>query len=302
MATLWTYRDSNIRKTWLLMTMFFVVVMSVGWAMSQAFGNPGILVIAVIFSIAMSVTSYWYSDKIVIMTTGARLLPDAEAPELHNIIENLAITAGLPKPRVYIVNSAQPNAFATGRDPQHAIVAVTTGILERLSRVELEGVLAHELSHVGNRDMLVSTVVVVLVGFLQLLSDMFMRSLWWGRMGGSRDREGQSQAIFMLVGIVLSILAPIAATLIQLAISRKREFLADASGALLTRYPEGLASALEKIAADNTPMRQANHATAHLWLDDPYQGKKTSPSRLTKMFMTHPPIEERIKILRGMKV
>ena len=302
MATLWTYRDSNIRKTWLLMTMFFVVVMSVGWAMSQAFGNPGILVIAVIFSIAMSVTSYWYSDKIVIMTTGARLLPDAEAPELHNIIENLAITAGLPKPRVYIVNSAQPNAFATGRDPQHAIVAVTTGILERLSRVELEGVLAHELSHVGNRDMLVSTVVVVLVGFLQLLSDMFMRSLWWGRMGGSRDREGQSQAIFMLVGIVLSILAPIAATLIQLAISRKREFLADASGALLTRYPQGLASALEKIAADNTPMRQANHATAHLWLDDPYQGKKTSPSRLTKMFMTHPPIEERIKILRGMKV
>ena len=304
MATLWTYRDSNIRKTWLLMTMFFVVVMSVGWVMSQTFGNPGILVIAVLFSVVMSVTSYWYSDKIVIMTTGARLLPDAEAPELHNIIENLAITAGLPKPRVYIVNSAQPNAFATGRDPQHAIVAVTTGILERLNRVELEGVLAHELSHVGNRDMLVSTVVVVLVGFLQLLSDMFMRSLWWGRMGGSRDREGSSQAVFILIGIVLSILAPIAATLIQLAISRKREFLADASGALLTRYPEGLASALEKIAADNTPMRQANHATAHLWLDDPYQGKerRNGTSWLTKLFMTHPPIEERIKILRGMKV
>jgi len=285
MATLWTYRDSNIRKTWLLMTMFFVVVMSVGWVMSQTFGNPGILVIAVLFSVAMSVTSYWYSDKIVIMTTGARLLPDAEAPELHNIIENLAITAGLPKPRVYIVNSAQPNAFATGRDPQHAIVAVTTGILERLNRVELEGVLAHELSHVGNRDMLVSTVVVVLVGFLQLLSDMFMRSLWWGRVGG-RDREGQSQAVFILIGIVLSILAPIAATLIQLAISRKREFLADASG------------------ADNTPMRQANHATAHLWLDDPYQGKerRNGTSWLTKLFMTHPPIEERIKILRGMKV
>lgn len=301
MATLWTYRDSNIRKTWLLMTMFFVVVMSVGWVMSQAFGNPGILVIAVIFSVAMSVTSYWYSDKIVIMTTGARLLPDVEAPELHNIIENLAITAGLPKPRVYIVNSAQPNAFATGRDPKHAVVAVTTGILEQLNRNELEGVLAHELSHVGNRDMLVSTVVVVLVGFLQLLSDMFMRSLWWGRMG-SRDREGQSQAIFMLVGVILSILAPIAATLIQLAISRKREFLADASGALLTRYPEGLASALEKIAADNTPMRQANHAMAHLWLDDPYQGKKTTASWFTKLFMTHPPIEERIKILRGMKV
>lgn len=303
MATLWTHRDSNIRKTWLLMTMFFVVVMSVGWVISQALGNPGILVVAVIFSVVMSVTSYWYSDKIVIMTTGARLLPDAEAPELHNIIENLAITAGLPKPRVYIVNSAQPNAFATGRDPQHAVVAVTTGILERLNRNELEGVLAHELSHVGNRDMLVSTVVVVLVGFLQLLSDMFMRSLWWGRMG-DRDRDGRAQAIFLVIGIVLSILAPIAATLIQLAVSRRREFLADASGALLTRYPEGLASALEKISADNTPMRQANHATAHLWLDDPYQGKerKGGTSRLTKLFMTHPPIEERIKILRGMKV
>lgn len=300
MATLWTYRDSNIRKTWLLLTTFFIVVMSVGWVMSRAFGNPGILVIAVFFSIIMSITSYWYSDKIVVMTTGARLLPDTEAPDLHKIVENLAITAGLPKPRIYIVNSAQPNAFATGRDPAHALVAVTTGILERLNHTELEGVLAHELSHVGNRDMLVSTVVVVLVGFLQLLSDMFMRSMWWGRVG-DRDREGQSQAIFMLVGIVLSILAPIAAMLIQLAISRKREFLADASGALLTRYPEGLASALEKIAADNTPMRQANHATAHLWLDDPYQGKKTPTSWITKLFMTHPPIEERIKILRGMK-
>ncbi len=299
MATLWTHKDSNIRKTWLLMTTFFIVVISVGWVFSRAFGNPSILVFAVLLSTGMSIASYWWSDQIVIKSTGARLLPDAEAPDLHNIIENLAITAGLPKPKIYLVNSAQPNAFATGRDPEHAVVAVTTGLLERMNRSELEGILAHELSHVGNRDMLVSTVVVVLVGVIQLLSDIFLRSMWWG---GNRDREGgQAQAIFMLAGIVLSLLAPFAAILIQLAVSRKREYLADASGALLTRYPEGLASALEKLAADNTPMRQANHATAHLWLDDPYQGKKNTVSWFAKLFMTHPPIEERIKILRGMK-
>ncbi len=301
MATLWTQKDSNIRKTWALMTIFFIVVMSVGWVFSQAFGNPSILVFAVIFSTVMSVASYWYSDKIVIASTGARELSFDEAPELHRIVENLSITAGLPKPRIYLVQSAQPNAFATGRDPEHAVVAVTTGILERLNHTELEGVLAHELSHVGNRDMLVSTVVVVLVGFLQLASDMFRRSLWFGR-GGDRDRGGQAQVIFMVVGLALSILAPLVATLIQLAISRRREYLADTSGALLTRYPEGLASALEKIAADNTPMAQATHATAHLWLDDPYQGKKNHTSWFTRMFMTHPPIEDRIKLLRGMKV
>ncbi len=299
MATLWTYKDSNIRKTWLLMTLFFIAVIAIGWVFSQAFGSSAILYVAVVFSIIMSFASYWWSDKIVIATTGARELKDAEAPDLHNMIENLAITAGLPKPRIYLVNSAQPNAFATGRDPQHAIVAVTTGILEIMSKTELEGILAHELSHVGNRDMLLSTVVVVLVGFIQILSDMFMRSMWWG--GGNRDREG-GKPIFLLIGIALSILAPLAGMLIQLAISRKREFLADASGALLTRYPEGLASALEKLGRDNTPMPQANHATAHLWLDDPYQGKKTKASWFTKLFMTHPPIDERIKILRGMRV
>ena len=300
MATLWTHKDSNIRKTWLLMTTFFIVVISVGWVFSRAFGNPSILVFAVLLSTGMSIASYWWSDQIVIKSTGARLLPDAEAPDLHNIIENLAITAGLPKPKIYLVNSAQPNAFATGRDPEHAVVAVTTGLLERMNRSELEGILAHELSHVGNRDMLVSTVVVVLVGVIQLLSDIFLRSMWWG---GNRDREGgQAQAIFMLAGIVLSLLAPFAAILIQLAVSRKREYLADASGALLTRYPEGLASALEKLAADNTPMRQANHATAHLWLDDPYQGKKNTVSWFAKLFMTHPPIEERIRVLRGIRI
>lgn len=249
----------------------------------------------------MSIASYWYSDKIVIAATGARPLPDAEAPEVHNIVENLAITAGLPKPRIYIVSSPQPNAFATGRNPEHAVVAVTSGILKMMNRSELEGVLAHEMSHIGNRDMLVSTVVVVLVGVIQLLSDIFIRSLWF-RGSGDRDRGGQAQVILLVVGVVLAILAPIAGMLIQLAVSRKREYLADASGVLLTRYPEGLASALEKLANDNTPMTQASHATAHLWLDDPYQGKKKTVGWFAKLFMTHPPIEDRIKKLREMGI
>lgn len=298
MATLWTHKDSNIRKTWLLITAFLLLVSSVGWVFAQVYGNSGILFVAVFLSIVMSLGSYWWSDKIVIATSRARPLSDAEAPDVHNIIENLAITAGLPKPRIYLVDSPQPNAFATGRDPEHALVGVTTGILQLMNKTELEGVLAHEMSHIGNRDMLVSTVVVVLVGFLQLLSDMFMRSMWFR----SGDRDRGSSGVLMLVGIVLAILAPIAGMLIQLAVSRKREYLADASGALLTRYPEGLASALEKLAADHTPMRQANHATAHLWLDDPFQGKEKKTSFLTKIFMTHPPIEDRVRILRGMKV
>jgi len=274
-------------------------VTTVGWVFSQVYGNPAIFLFAFVFSILMSVFSYWFSDKIVIATTGAKLLPDEVAPEVHNIIENLAITAGIPKPRIYIVDTTQPNAFATGRDPEHAVVAVTSGILKMMNKTELEGVLAHEMSHIGNRDMLVSTVVVVLVGVIQLLSDIFLRSMRWGFRGNNRD-SGQAGAIFLLIGIALAILAPIAAILIQLAVSRKREYLADASGVLLTRYPEGLASALQKLALDNTPMRQASHATAHLWLDDPYQGKQKTIGWFSKLFMTHPPIEDRIKKLREM--
>ncbi|KKU03141.1 zinc metalloprotease HtpX [Candidatus Giovannonibacteria bacterium RIFCSPLOWO2_02_44_8] len=299
MATIWTHRDSNIRKTWLLITGFLIFVTTVGWVFSQVYGNPAIFLFAFVLSILMSVFSYWFSDKIVIATTGAKLLPDEAAPEVHNIIENLAITAGIPKPRIYIVDTPQPNAFATGRDPEHAVVAVTSGILEIMNRTELEGVLAHEMSHIGNRDMLVSTVVVVLVGVIQLLSDIFLRSMRWGFRGNDRD-SGQAGAIFLLIGIALAILAPIAAILIQLAVSRKREYLADASGVLLTRYPEGLASALQKLSLDNTPMRQASHATAHLWLDDPYQGKQKTIGWFSKLFMTHPPIEDRIKKLREM--
>ena len=283
------------------MTVFFIVVMSIGWVFSQAYADPSILVIAVFFSIIMSFGSYWWSDKIVIMTTGAKPLPEDAGREVHNIVENLCITAGLPKPRVYIVNSPQPNAFATGRNAEHAVVAVTTGILQLMNKTELEGILAHEMSHIGNRDMLISTMVVVLVGFIQLLSDMFLRSMFWGRGGGDRDNNS-SHAVFLVIGIVLAILAPIAGLLMQLAVSRKREYLADASGALLTRYPEGLASALEKLAKDHTPMKQANHATAHLWLDDPYQGKEKKTSFITKIFMTHPPIEDRIKRLRELKM
>jgi len=298
MATIWTHKDSNIRKTWFLITIFLVLISTVGYVFSRVYGNPGILLFAVIFSVITSLISYWYSDKIVIATTGAKPLPKEAAPEVHNIIENLAITAGISKPRLYLVDSPQPNAFATGRDAEHAIVAVTSGILQLMNRTELEGVLAHEMSHIGNRDMLVSTVVVVLVGVVQLLSDLFLRRMMWGRGGNDREGGGQIQAIFLIIGIVLAILAPIIAILIQLAVSRKREYLADASGALLTRYPEGLASALEKLAHDHTPMKQANHATAHLWLDDPYQGKKKTVAWLAKLFMTHPPIEDRIRILR----
>lgn len=299
MATIWTHRDSNIRKTWILITTFLVLVTTLGWFFSQAYGNPAILIFAFGFSVLMSVFSYWQSDKIVIATTGAKPLLKEEAPDLHNIIENLAITAGLPKPRVYIVDSTQPNAFATGRDPEHALVAVTSGILRIMNRTELEGVLAHEMSHIGNRDMLVSTVVVVLVGVIQLLADFFLRSLRW--RGGDNDRNGV-HPFFLIIGIALALLAPIAGMLIQFAVSRKREYLADASGVLLTRYPDGLASALEKLAHDHTPMRQANHATAHLWLDDPYQGKKKTVKWLSNIFMTHPPIDDRIKKLREMSI
>lgn len=297
MVSLYAHRDANIRKTWILLTTFLLIVIGLGWVFSRLYGNPVILYGFVVFSMVMSIVSYWYSDKIVLRMAHARPISKSDAPDLYNIVENLSITAGLPMPRVYIVNDPAPNAFATGRDPEHAVVAVTTGILERLERSELEGVLAHELSHIGNRDMLVSTVVVVLVGFISILADFFTRSMFFS---GDRDNNNRN-GIFLLIGIVLSILAPLAATLMQLAISRKREFLADASGALLTRYPEGLASALQKIAQDPTQLRVANNTTAHLWLDDPFKGKAKN-SWIHRLFMTHPPVEERIKTLRGMSL
>lgn len=273
------------------------MVISIGWVFSQIYGDVSILFVAVMFSTITSLISYWYSDKIVLGIHQAKPVTMQNAPELYRLVENLAITAGLPTPKIYIVPEKAPNAFATGRNPEHSVVAVTEGLLERLDRSELEGVLAHEMSHIGNRDMLVSTMAVVLAGFISLLSDMFLRSMHF--RGSSRD-DNRASGVIMLVGFALAILAPISASLIQLAISRKREFLADSSGALLTRYPEGLASALKKIASDPTPLRTANNTTAHLWLEDPYKGKKGM--RLHKLFMTHPPVEERVKALQGMKV
>ena len=247
MATLYTNKDANIRKTWLLMTVFFGLVIGIGWVVSQIYQDPSILYLAIGFSVLMNVTSYWYSDKIVLALHKAQPVELKSNPELYRVLENLTIAAGLPIPRFFIINDPAPNAFATGRNAEHAVVAVTSGLLEKLDRSELEGVLAHELSHIGNRDMLVSTVAVVLVGFVSILADMFMRSLWFG---GRRDNDSRGSAgVLILVGVILSILAPIFASLIHLAISRKREFLADASAVLLTRYPEGLVSALKKISA-----------------------------------------------------
>ncbi len=297
MATLYTHQGESIRKTWFLMTMFFVLVIAFGYLIAYLMGDPTLLYISVIFAIVMNVGSYWFSDKLVIKMTGAQPITREQYPVLWNTVENLSITAGLPMPKVYIVNDPAPNAFATGRDPEHSAVAATTGLLAMLNQTELEGVMAHELAHIGNRDMLVSTVAVVLAGFIAIVADLLMRSMMFG--GG--DRDNKASAIFLVLGIVGIILAPIAAQLIQMAISRRREYLADATGALLTRYPEGLASALEKISTYSQPMQRANTATAHLFIADPFGGDKRSfAQKIGNLFQTHPPAPERIKRLREM--
>jgi heat shock protein HtpX len=280
----------------MLMGFFLVLVVAAGYGASWYLNSPAVLYFSIIFALLMNIGSYWFSDRLVVRMTHARLATREEFPELWNIVENLSITAGLPMPKVYVVNDPSPNAFATGRDPEHAIVAATTGILAILDRTELEGVIAHELSHIGNRDMLVMTVAVVLAGSLAMLADFFMRTALYG---GNNDRNrGPIALVFAIVGIIL---VPLAAQLIQLAISRKREFLADASGALLTRYPDGLASALEKISAYAQPMRHANHATAHLFISDPFGNKKQSVgNRIAGLFQTHPPVGKRIEALREM--
>ncbi len=295
MATLYTQQSSNVTKTILLMSSFLVMVVLIGYLASYFTGNYYLVYIAFGIALLMNVWSYWFSDKVVLKMTGAQPVTREQMPDLWNIVENLSITAGLPMPKVYVVNDPAPNAFATGRDPEHAVVAVTTGLLQILDRAELEGVIAHELSHVGNRDILVMTVAVVLAGFVAMLADFLMRSMMFG--GNGRDRH----PAFLIIGIVGIILAPIAAQLIQMAISRKREYLADASGALLTRYPDGLASALEKIQAYARPMEKASHATAHLFISDPYASEKaTVRTRMMGLFHTHPPAADRIRILRDM--
>ena len=281
------------------MTGFFMLVMLIGYIISWYFDSPTILIIAVIFSCVSSFVSYWWSDKIVLSMSGASLVDHDNGREIYHLVENLCITAGLPLPKIYIIEDSAPNAFATGRDPEHAAIALTTGILAKLDKAELEGVIAHELSHIGNRDILLSTVATVLVGTVVLVTDWASRSAFWGRRDNDDNNGGGW--IGLIIIILLSILAPLSAQLLQLAVSRKREFLADASGALLTRYPEGLARALEKISADPNELEVANRATAHMYIVSPLkgdnEGKKTS--WFSKAFMTHPPVEERIARLRA---
>ncbi len=298
--TLYSQADSNIRRTWFLVSGFLIFIIFLGWLFSYLLDSPVILIIAVIISVSMSFGSYWYSDKLVLAKTKAQPIKKEDNPELYRLVENLCITAGIPLPRIYILPEEQPNAFATGRDKDHAVIAVTVGLLEKLERAELEGVIAHELSHIGNKDMLLQTMTVILVGTIAMVSNLFLRVSFYGGMG-KRDSKGNSGIILLILGLVAAILAPLAASMIRLAISRKREFLADASGALLTRYPEGLARALEKITSDQTPINRVDNSVAHLFIASPFRGKQ-SKKWFTKLFLTHPPVEERIKVLRGMKI
>lgn len=301
--TTWDHVSGNIFKTWLIMLFFSLFTVGVIYVIARGFGygemgGLGLTGFALILAGLMNFVSYFYSDKIVLGISGAKPIEKKDNPEIYRLVENLCIAAGLPLPKIYIMQDSAPNAFATGRDPKHAAIAFTTGILDKLNKQELEGVAAHELSHVGNRDTLVMTVVSILVGTIALLSDFFMRSMWFG--GRDRDSDSKGNTIFLVLAIVAAILAPIIATLIQLAVSRRRELLADASGVLLTRYPEGLASALQKISSDREPLEAANRGTAHLYIINPLKGKDAA-SWLAGLFNTHPPIEVRIKALREME-
>lgn len=287
----------NRQKTYLIMVLFVVFVTMVVYVYGKALGDGlGFAGIGLVFAGFFTFISYYNSDKMVLAISKAKVIQKQDNPELYRIVENLCIGAGLSLPKIYVIEDSAPNAFATGRDPAHAVVCVTTGLLEKLKKVELEGVIAHELSHIQNYDIRLMSIVVILVGLVTLLADLFLR-VRWQRMGG-RGR-GNAQGIFLLVGLLLALLSPLIATLIQLAVSRKREFLADASGALLTRYPEGLASALEKISHDHEPLEVANNATAHLYIANPFKDKHIN-SWFASLFNTHPPIEERIKVLRSM--
>lgn len=287
------------------MSGFFVMIILIGYVFSQAMNDSGILYFAVLFSIISSFVSYWYSDKIVLAMSNAHEIDHDSNRELYHLVENLCITAGLPAPKIYVIDDTAPNAFATGRDADHAVIAVTSGLLSKLEKSELEGVIAHELSHIGNRDILLATLVTVMVGVIVLLADWFRRYTFWGggrRKSNSNESGGQFGAVLFIAAVILSILAPIFAYLMQFAISRKREFMADADGALLTRYPDGLARALEKISADREPLEVANRATAHLYIASPFKENEAGKiGFFTKLFMTHPPIGERIAALRGME-
>ena len=285
----------NRRASYFLIFVFILFIAGIGYVFGRytGLGNLGVPLAAVV-AIFMAWGSYYYSDRIVLSMSQARAVTKLEEPHLYNVVEGLSISAGLPMPALYVIEDSAPNAFATGRDPQHAALAVTRGLLDKMNRVELEGVVAHEMSHIGNYDIRFMMLVSVLVGTVMLLSDWFLRSMWYGGRRRSRDSSG---GILMLVGLVFVILSPIIAQLMQMALSRRREFLADASGAKLTRYPEGLASALEKLEADKEPLEVANKATAHLYITNPL---KDHGGWLNSIFNTHPPIEERVRRLREM--
>lgn len=288
--------ERNVRATWGLFAGFVAVVVALGYLFGALLdlGYAGV-VVAAILAAAGAWGSYYYSDQIVLSISGAREAPREQYPYLHNAVDGLAIAAGIPRPRVYLIDDTAPNAFATGRDPQHAAIVVTTGLLDKLDRLEMEGVLAHEMAHIQNYDTRLATLAAILVGMVALLSDWFLRSLRWGRRRGSRESSGAG--LLVLAGVALAILAPLFAQLLRLAISRSREYLADASGAMLTRYPDGLASALEKISADPEPLEAANKATAHLYIINPLREWGGWANRL---YDTHPPVEERIRRLREM--
>lgn len=302
--TAYTQVSNNRAKTWLIMFLFaafitalvYVFTIALGFEGPSALGFSGM---ALIVSGLMNFFTFYYSDKMVMAISRARQIKKSDNPILFRTVENLCIASGLPQPKVYIIEDSAPNAFATGRDPKHASIAFTTGILEKLNKLELEGVAAHELSHVGNFDTRLMTIVSILVGTVALLADWYFRATWFG--AGSRDDDrSSSRGIFIIIAVIMAIIAPIIATLIQLAISRKREFMADASGALITRNPDSLADALLKISGDREPLEAANRATAHLYIINPFKGKAAAAG-FAKLFNTHPPIEERIKALRAMQ-
>lgn len=295
-ASIYTNIDQNKRGTWFVMLGFIAFITFLGWFLGEFYvGASGFtyIGIALIFSGLTSFFSYYNSDKIVLSISGAKEITEANNPYVHKLVENLCIGAGLPKPRIYIIPDTAMNAFATGRDPEHGVIVFTTGIVEKLTKLELEGVIAHELAHIGNYDIRFMSIVTVLVGTITLVSDLIFRGRFYS---GNKRNEGGG--IILVVGIVLLILSPIIAGLIRLAVSRKREYLADATGALLTRYPDGLASALEKLAGDKEILEAANGATAHLYIADPIKGKVKS--FLGNLYNTHPPIEDRIRRLREM--
>jgi len=299
--TIYSQINKNKLRTYFIIFLFIILVTGFFFILGSYFSSPATyFVIGFVFSLLSGLGSYYYSDKIVLFTTGAKPASKKEYFDFYTVTENLSLAAGLPMPKLYVIDDPAPNAFATGRNPAHAVVCATTGLLQKLERAEIEGVVAHELSHIQNYDILLASIVSVLVGTIALISNWIMRSFWWGGISNQNDRGKSKSLVGLVLIIVAIILAPIIATLIQLAISRRREFLADAKGALITRYPEGLARALEKISADSVGLKKASPSTAHLFIADPFKKKKGLGNWFVSLFRTHPPIEERVKILRSM--